>query len=401
MNIKSTIKLNFNELLYTFSFALDKVESELVGATRNHSKRIACICSTLGRSINLNNEEILDIAACAVLHDNALTEYIASEKLRGKHILRMEDLEPHCEMGESNVENFPFTGDVKGFILHHHENPDGTGPFRQKKISLGASIIRLADNVDVTFDLSKEMSPDRLEKILGYVKRNTGILFQEEASRIFIECFKDGFYEMGEEKINDLLKKELPTSESELSYEQIENIANIFAKIIDYKSEFTSKHSVGVASRAAIMADYYGFSPEEKAKYYLAASLHDTGKLAIPNKILEKPGKLTREEFDEMKKHALYTYDILKEGFGDMAGWAAFHHEKLDGSGYPFGKKADELNKNERLMACIDVYQALVEQRPYKKCMTHEQAIAILREMAQSGTIDPEIVEDVAKVLVP
>ena len=115
---------------------------------------------------------------------------------------------------------------------------------------------------------------------------------------------------------------------------------------------------------------------------------------AIGNDILEKPDRLTDEEFDTMKHHASYTYRILSDidDFDEIRDWAAFHHERLDGTGYPFGKSADELNECERIMACVDIYQALTESRPYKKGMTHEKAIGILEDMAQKGWLDKNIV---------
>ena len=177
------------------------------------------------------------------------------------------------------------------------------------------------------------------------------------------------------------------------------NFANLFAKIIDYKSEFTSRHSLGVAENAARLSTYLGDDEETVLKMYLAGALHDIGKVAIGNDILEKPGRLTDEEFSKMKNHAGYTYLILSqaEGMEDIRDWAALHHEKLDGTGYPFGKTADELNRQERIMACIDIYQALTESRPYKSGMTHEAACAILESMVQKGWIDGGITEQIRK----
>ena len=116
-------------------------------------------------------------------------------------------------------------------------------------------------------------------------------------------------------------------------------------------------------------------------------------KKCIGNEILEKPDKLTDEEFDKMKNHAGYTYLILSQvnDFEDIRDWAALHHEKLNGKGYPFGKTADELNEPERIMACVDSYQALTEERPYKKGMSHEKACDILDDMAEKGFVDADI----------
>ena len=105
------------------------------------------------------------------------------------------------------------------------------------------------------------------------------------------------------------------------------------------------------------------------------------------------PDKLTDDEFSKMKNHAGYTYLILSEvnDFEEIRDWAAFHHEKLNGKGYPFGKTAAELNEPERIMACIDIYQALTEDRPYKKGLSHEKTCEMLDDMAQKGFIDSDI----------
>ena len=105
------------------------------------------------------------------------------------------------------------------------------------------------------------------------------------------------------------------------------------------------------------------------------------------------PDKLTDDEFSKMKNHAGYTYLILSEvnDFEEIRDWAAFHHEKLNGKGYPFGKTAAELNEPERIMACIDIYQALTEDRPYKKGLSHEKTCEMLDDMAQKGFVDSDI----------
>ena len=100
-----------------------------------------------------------------------------------------------------------------------------------------------------------------------------------------------------------------------------------------------------------------------------------------------------------MKHHAAYTYYILSDinGFDKIRDWAAFHHERLDGSGYPFGKTAKELNIEERIMACADIYQALTESRPYKSGMPHNKACSILYDMANKGWIDSDVVSNIDK----
>ena len=129
-------------------------------------------------------------------------------------------------------------------------------------------------------------------------------------------------------------------------------------------------------------------------KDIVCSSVPET-KIAIGNEILEKPARLTDEEFAKMKNHAGYTYMILSkvDGFEEIRDIAAFHHERLDGSGYPFGKRADELTTLQRIMACADIYQALTEKRPYKDGMDHDKACEILKDMADKNWIDKNITE--------
>ena len=178
---------------------------------------------------------------------------------------------------------------------------------------------------------------------------------------------------------------------------EVKELASFFAQIVDYKSPFTSTHSIGVAEDAERLSRYMGFDEETVQKMYLAGALHDIGKVAVGNEILEKPGRLTEDEFAVMKHHAAYTYYILSDidDFDEIRDWAAFHHERLDGTGYPFGKTAVELNTQERMMACIDIYQALTESRPYKQGMSHEKACEILWDMAKKGWLDEVIVKQV------
>ena len=141
----------------------------------------------------------------------------------------------------------------------------------------------------------------------------------------------------------------------------------------------------------------YGITDEEIASVAHLAPIHDIGKIKVPIEILNKNGKLTDEEFKSMKHHAAYTYYIRSDidDFEEIRDWAAFHHERMDGTGYPFGRSAAELNTQERIMACVDIYQALTESRPYKQGMTHEKASGILWAMVKKGWIDGDIVREV------
>ncbi len=201
------------------------------------------------------------------------------------------------------------------------------------------------------------------------------------------------------EKIDIYLRSLLPEGSVKCTPEQLMDFAGVFARIVDYKSHFTKTHSIGIAQKAYDMAHFYEEDEETAAKLYFAGALHDIGKLVVDRDILEKPDKLDFAEYKHIQTHVYYTYKILSDvsGIDEILKWASYNHEKLDGTGYPFGLTDDQLGEKERLMACLDIYQALTEERPYKKGMDHQEAIAILQTMAEGGKLDAQIVRDIDK----
>ncbi|MEG2176277.1 MAG: HD domain-containing protein [Oscillibacter sp.] len=397
------MKISLNDVLFAFSNGLDCVEAELLGATANHGKRVAYLCAVLGKYLGMSEETRFDLAACAVLHDNALTEYLRGECNR----TQFAEADPvemalHCQIGEKNAQRLDFHSDVSGAILYHHEHADGSGTFGKtaSETPLMAQLIHLADALDVACNLGS-YNKGTAQEVQAFLEANRATLFAPELVTLFLEHFPaEKLQQMQGDRIDALVRAELPECAREYSKQALLNIAQMFATIIDYKSEVTGTHSLGIAEKALTMAAYYGFDDETTQKLYLAAAVHDVGKLVVSRELLEKPEKLNAAEYQRIQAHAWHSYSILKQihGFEDITNWAALHHEKLNGTGYPFGKTASELGQKERLMACLDVYQALMEKRSYKDSMSHGEAMAILRDMAQGGELDPGIVADLDRV---
>lgn len=397
------MKLDFNGMLYALSYALDCVEKELLGVAEEHAKWVAFISASMGKTLGYDYKKLTDLAACAALHDNALTQYIAEEKQQGSDGLL--HFGTHCTIGEENVQHFPFYTDMTGAILYHHENADGSGLFQKTaaETPVSAQIIHLADYLDATCQL-KNISEEKYDRVAHLLKQQEGIFFSSDMVQLFFEAMpKEAYLALQGNSICTLLHQVIPKELRECSFTQMQEVLGVFAKIIDYKSTFTRNHSVQIAQKVYQMADFYGYSQETKERLYVAGVLHDIGKMAIDNDVLEKPDKLTNQEFAYMQNHAWYTYEILSqmEDFADITAWASLHHEKLNGKGYPFGKTAAQLGKKERLMACIDIYQALSEDRPYKQGLPHDKCIAIMQDMVNGGFIDSEITADIANVFAP
>lgn len=394
-------------LLSAFSFALDCVEAELIHVTSNHGKRVAYMSVCMAEKMGVSDDALRDLAACALLHDNALTQYINEEfysDISNIDTLKVssDDITPrqlgmHCIYGEKNLEKYPFKTGVKDVILYHHEEADGSGPFEKKwtEVPLFARIIHFSDMLDA-FCKAQKFDEDVFNKAVHFIEKNKDKRFDSEVTKMFFDAFdKEEFSRLGDEHIEEYFWEKVPCEKSFYSFNVLKDLADLFAKIIDYKSEFTSRHSLGVVRTASKISEIMGYDKVICDKMYLAGTLHDVGKIAIGNEILEKPARLTDEEFAKMKNHAGYTYMILSkvDGFEEIRDIAAFHHERLDGSGYPFGKRADELTTLQRIMACADIYQALTEKRPYKDGMDHDKACEILKDMADKNWIDKNITE--------
>ena len=402
------MKTSMTDMLYALSFALDSVEHDLLGTTTYHAGRVAFLSTQMARVLRFDSTRQVDLASVALLHDNALTEYARSEFEGGKDLYgRPEDelglplLGRHCVLGEENISDLPFYPRVRQVILYHHENADGSGPFgkRSDETPLPAQIVHLADQLDLKFDFGT-VSHAKLGDAKAFAQRQRGRLFSPQVVDAFVSGVTDETLELvSGEHPDETIHSLLPDVVRDYSAEDLANIATIFARITDYKSSFTRRHSQGVADKARIMARYYGLGEDMESKYYLAGALHDIGKLVISDDVLEKPAKLTDEEYVYIQTHAWYTFVILRKirGFEDITRWASLHHEKLDGSGYPFGKVGFELSQADRLMACIDIYQALTEARPYKEGLSHEKTMEIMRTMAADGKIDGSLVEDLGR----
>lgn len=393
------MNFNISQCLEAFSLALDFAEMDYLKVTMHHSRKVAYISLNIGRAMNLSDEEIKDLYALSLLHDNGLT--LAALKL--KELDLIESLHEHCTEGEKNLESFPLYKRRENVILYHHEDYDGTGLFKisGEDIPIFSQIIHLADILDRNFNLPRLKSNER-EEVIAYASKNKNILFSPIVVDIFLSIsHKERFWlDLSFYNVTEVLNRIAPQIIYEYSWEDIIPISETFMNIIDSKSKFTCNHSKGISEKIRIMSDYYNFVTEKKLKLYIAANLHDLGKLYLPNAILEKPDKLNAFEFSEIKRHTYYTKLALDkiDGFEDISSWAANHHEKLNGKGYPESLCADELDFESRLLGVIDIYQALTEERPYRRGLSHKETMKIIYSMANGGFIDNQIVRDIDNV---
>ena len=191
-----------------------------------------------------------------------------------------------------------------------------------------------------------------------------------------------------DDMVNNIIKSQ--SCEELYKYiEDFEKIAYMFSEIIDNKSKFTAKHSRNISNLAYEVSKYLNYPEEKCVKMRIAGLLHDIGKLAIPSRILDKNSSLSADEFSIIKSHVYYTKIILDriEDIPDISEWASNHHEKLNGKGYPRALSSKDLSEESRIMAICDIYQALTEDRPYRKGLSNEKTFSIMYEMVNDNFI--------------
>ena len=176
--------------------------------------------------------------------------------------------------------------------------------------------------------------------------------------------------------------------------EFIREIIESFAKVIDMKDSYTQGHSFRVAKYTAMLTKELGYDDETVEKYTNIALMHDIGKISIPDQVLNKPGKLTDEEFSIIKSHTERGYDVLNgiSLMPELVVGAEAHHERPDGKGYPHGLHEGEIPRVAQIIAVADTFDAMYSDRPYRKRMNYDKAVSIIKEA--SGTqLTPDVVD--------
>jgi HD-GYP domain-containing protein (c-di-GMP phosphodiesterase class II) len=291
------------------------------------------------------------------------------------------------------------------WILHHHEH---WARLAQNQLlsdddKLAANLIFLADRVDFLqanfINFTYNDGDILLEK--DNIVKKIQTLGADYFSPMLIEAFveisqKESFWlSMDAYYINTSLQEYATLSTRRYAdFEMLLSIVMLFSKIIDAKSSHTKEHSKFVGVLARFLAEKMGFSEEEQQLIELAGMLHDLGKLRVPDSILTKNGELSAQERAYILRHSYDTVHLLKRVFPDtkIAQWAGFHHETPSGTGYPFHLKADEIDLGARIMSVADVFQALVQKRPYRDSLTLSEIKPIIRRMVSQGQLDEQVV---------
>jgi putative nucleotidyltransferase with HDIG domain len=419
-----------SEIISALSYALDLTEGQPMG----HSVRSCFIGMRIGEQIGLPAAQLSDLYYSLLLKDagcssnsSRLFHILNTDEIRAKRDVKTTDwtrvgweslhyalthvatgapflermqrlfqvaatqqqdscdlVKIRCERGAHIAKQLGFSDAVASGIhsLDEHWNgrgyPDG---LRHEAIPLSSRITNLSQTLDVFLTAGGSGAA------IQAAERRSGRWFDPDLVRAAVSLSKNGDLWAGLED-PDLIEK-VQTLEPEqrrtrANEDAVDNICVAFAEVIDAKSPFTYRHSSGVADAALEIARWLGMSARQMKLLRRSALLHDVGKLSVPNSILEKPAKLTSEEWKVVRDHPYYTLEILKRipGFEGLSDDAAAHHERLDGSGYWRGFQAGQLSLSARILAVADVFDALHAKRPYRDSLPIEKVFAIMREDA-------------------
>lgn len=291
-----------------------------------------------------------------------------------------EMAETRCERGAQIVARLGFSPTAADAVRTLGERWDGSGSPRRLK---GEEIPLLARIASVAQTAEVFAAADGPRAALDVVRERRGTWFDPEVADAFLSIGADDpiWMRLADDSLTEALDALEPDQGHALADAAgLDRVAEAFADVIDAKSPFTARHSRDVARYAVAIGAGMGFGDDALRTLRRAALLHDIGKMGVSNAILDKPGRLTGEEFAEVRRHPLYTEQILGQvgAFADIAPIAAAHHERIDGRGYHRGVDGEHLTPAMRALTCADVYDALTARRPYRDPMPPDDALGIM-----------------------
>ncbi len=390
--------LNIKEI----SFPLHQLIFNIAGITRvikesvaNHHFQVAFATLEISRQLDWNHERREKAVIAAMLHDLGMFSQNSKFNLLSSEFKHSR----HAEIGAHLVSELPlrFSSSMTDIIRYHHHPWQSDGSQHESpgtEIPAEAHLINFCDRISLLIQEDEEILSQR-ERVLSELKEKTPEIFRPGLTAHLSDMPEHFWLSLQDEKIlRGSIENFLSGRDIIMREDETMELAQFYSRVIDYRSEFTATHSWGVAGTAEKLADFLDWPDRAKKHMKIAGLFHDLGKLAVPPEIINKEGKLTAEEYNLMKSHVFYTYQVLSATptLEHIARWAGLHHERVDGSGYPFARQGEDLSLPARIMAAADVFVALVENRPYRADLKKDQIKQILKEEGEQGGLDESIV---------
>lgn len=381
-------KINFLDIFRLKQELLFKLDSQLA----IHGEEVAYIVYKLAKQLKYDENYSKLLTIIASIHDIGAYKTDSKKEMKSFELINTEE---HSAYGYSILKNMDINKELASIVLyHHHEYSNRFKYINDIKIHSDAFLLSLADKVSIICSLNN-YDEDKIKKSIKHLNYNQ---FKEE----HIEALE---FIIDEGLINYIIKGRYRKDLYELldGYKvneiKLKKYITILPLTINFFSIQTSMHIVGVRSIAEKICDILNIEKNYVEDISYGASFHDLGKLYTPIEILKKKGKLTKEEFEIMKKHVNDTEYILKKSDinESIIRLAINHHEKLNGNGYPKGIKDKELSIGDRIITISDIFCALTEKRYYKDELNEYTVLSILNEMGKKNEIDLNLINIINK----
>ncbi|MBF0269440.1 MAG: HD domain-containing protein [Alphaproteobacteria bacterium] len=383
------LRFDLSQAVTALSSSLDLIGQQHV----YHMRRVAVMALAMAHEMNWSSERKRDAMYAGLVHDCG----ISSEREFNDLSVAVEcaNPHPHCERGAAYLAECLPLSRFAPIVAHHHTSWKALCRMEEmpSDTRLLTNLVQLADRADVMHHGMRLKGRHEWEVIGRELAPYAGRLFNKE----LVECFRglaetDAFWlrllpEYVETVHYDF---DLPDDLSSHGFAETRSLAHLFARIVDAKSTFTGEHSLGVGRLSVSLAQRSGLGDELCNQLEIAGLLHDIGKMRVPIEVIDKPGSFSPEERRLIRRHSYDSFRILAPVFQGthIPRWASQHHERLNGSGYPFGLKADDLDLGARIIAVADVLQALAQTRPYRPAFSRPEIIKTMKEMADRDELD-------------
>ena len=375
--------LNITNVLKTVNSAYERFDKDAC----LHSLQVAYLTLKICKNLDIDEDTKNSLVIAAYFHDFSAEKTNMCDSLDKYE--KGNAVKEHCILGYLLFKFLLPKSDICKFILYHHNTYDVDYIINDIENPLESNIIKLADDISIYNIFNRQASVNDVIDFLNersymynpnYLNRFLDTNAKMAIENVLNESYKENFW-----KEVDLLNYKVIT---------IEDIIVCLAFIIDCKCDITNFHSLSVSNTSCMLGKYFNLSENEYYNLKIGSLLHDIGKIAIPNEILKKEGPLTKAEFEIMKQHVVYTYEILSNlKHEHILNIASNHHEKLNGKGYPRG--LSDLTLSEKIVAVADIFVALIQKRSYKDGFSKDKVIEILSNCANKGEIDGEVVKKV------
>lgn len=374
----------------TFRF-LDAMSAAMELATPTlvqHQRRVAFMVWRMGEVVGWPFEERETLFLAGLIHDlGALTP----EERLFNHEMTMSprEIRRHCAFGARLLADSPVLGRLAPLIARHHT------PYTAGETLSVHHLLHMAEIVEHHLQPGHYVLAQR-DAVLAALRRDAPALAGPEAWEVFVETSRpEAFWlDLASRDLLAFFDVATPFGRRPLGDGDIWSLGDTFRRLIDFRSHFTATHSAGVLTAAGELASRCGFAAHETRWMRFAGAMHDAGKMAVPSAILEKNGPLDDAEMNVMRQHTFHTARILGHAGVErhVVEWAAFHHERLNGEGYPFRMEGESIGLGSRVMAVADIFTALAEDRPYRAGLPRGRVVEILRGMVEGGAVDGRVV---------